>query len=258
MSNSSDSKNMHIQELNITNGKNTIYGKLFLPSAEGKYPVIILSHGYNGSHQDFVNDCKYYAKNGIAAFVYDFCGGSINSKSSGKTTDMTIFTEKSDLLAVYDYISSMNQIDSQQVFLLGGSQGGLVTALTASELSSKIKGVLLYFPALCIPDDWRKNFPSIDDIPNEYDVWGMNLGRNFFVSIHDFDVFENIKNYDGDVLIIHGDKDAVVSKEASKHAKEVYANAELVVLEGEGHGFSPAGSLIAREHVCNFIKKHII
>ncbi len=243
------------QELIIQNGDKEIYGKLYLPESDTACPAIILSHGYNGAHNDFATDCNYFAANGYIAYAYDFCGGSTRSKSSGASTDMTIFTEKEDLLAVFDYISAMEQVDSERVFLMGGSQGGLVTTLATEERADKIKGVALYYPALNVPDDWRRNYPEVDTIPETTDFWGLTLGKNFFTSIHDFYTFENIGTYDKNILIIHGDNDQIVPLSYSQQAIELYPHAELIVLPGEGHGYSPAGSKTARESVLKFMQE---
>lgn len=242
------------EELIIKNGEKDIYGKIYRPEGNGKFPAVILSHGYNGIHSDFTKECQYFAKNGYIAYAYDFCGGSTRSKSSGKSTDMTIFTEKEDLLAVFDYISAMPETDPAQVYLFGGSQGGLVTALATEERADKVKGVILYFPALNIPDDWRRNYPSVDAIPDVVDFWGLKLGKNFFVSMREFDTFKNIGNFQKNVLIIHGDKDNIVPLSCSEKAITIYPNAELLVLPGEGHGFSPAGVQTAMGKALEFMQ----
>jgi len=151
--------------LNIESGEKEIYGKIYFPGTEKKCPAVILSHGYNGCHTDFISECNYFSQNGYVACTFDFCGGSTRSRSSGKSTDMTIFTEKDDLLAVIDYVASLEQVDTSRIFLLGGSQGGLVTALAAEERSEQIRGMVLYFPAFNIPDDWRANYPRVEQIP---------------------------------------------------------------------------------------------
>ena len=116
-------------ELKITNGNREIYGKLYMPKKEGRYPAIILCHGYNGTHDYWENECSHYASHGYIAYAFDFCGGSVNSKSIGNSTDMTITSEKEDLFMVFDYIKAMDNVDSSNIVLFGGSQGGLVSAL---------------------------------------------------------------------------------------------------------------------------------
>ena len=243
------------EELKIENGATTIYGRVYTPKGEGKHPLIIMCHGYNGRHTDFAKESLYYAENGYMAYAFDFCGGSVNSKSTGrKTTEMTIFTEKEDLLAVYNYFAKQENVDTDKIFLFGGSQGGLVTALVTDELGSdKVAGMALYFPAFCIPDNWRATYPTVDKIPEVNNFWGMDLGKEFFASIHDFQVFDHIGKYDKNVLIIHGDNDQIVPLSYSERAKNLYPHAELIVYPGEGHGFTPAGGKKAMEEVLKFM-----
>ena len=56
--------------------------------------------------------------------------------------------------------------------------------------------------------------------------------------------------------MIHGDKDSVVIVENSERAQKLYKNMELVVLSGEGHGFSPDGTEKATKLMLDFLKKH--
>lgn len=242
------------EELIIKNGEKSIYGKIYRPEGDGKFPAVILSHGYNGAHSDFTKECEFFAKNGYIAYAYDFCGGSTRSKSSGKSTDMTLFTEKEDLLSVFDYIYAMPETDTSQVYLFGGSQGGLITTLATEERANKVAGVILYFPALCIPDNWRPRFESVDAIPDTFEFWGLTLGKNFFASMRDFYTFDNIGKYNKNVLIIHGDRDEIIPLSSSEQAVSVYPHAKLIVLPGEGHGFSPVGGQIAMEKALEFMQ----
>src|SRR5574344_249512 len=175
-----------ITEVTIKKRAKTIYGKMYKPSTGTFLPAIIISHGYNSASCDHEPEGIFFAGNGYLAFAYDFCGGSARSKSSGTTREMTLSTEEQDLLDVYEYISSLPNVNKKQLFLFGASQGGLVSAIAAEKLQRKIKGMILYYPAFCIPDDWRTEFPTTDLIPKTVDFNGMTLSRNFFSSIHSF------------------------------------------------------------------------
>lgn len=242
---------VQVQDLTIQDGSDRIYGKLYAPTQEGTWPTVILSHGYNGTNDGFEIDCRLFAENGYMAYAYDFCGGSTGSKSSGESTDMTIFTEKSNLLSVFQHIKNMENVDTEQIFLLGGSQGGLVTTLAAEEISDQVKGLILYFPALCIADDWRRNYKTVEEIPETTEFWGLTLGRNFFTSIRDFDPYEVIGNYPKNVLIIWGDQDAIVPRDYVERAQQAYQHAELIIVPNVGHDSSPA---IFRDSALSFMR----
>lgn len=229
-----------------------IYGVLSMPLIESKHPIVIFSHGYNGSHENFAMESDYLASNGVATYCFDFCGGSVNSKSGLKTTEMTLFTEKEDLCAVIDYFKSYGSIDD--IFLFGASQGGLVTAMTAEDYAKDIKGILLLFPAFCIADNWNATFPELKDIPDTQEFWDMKLGRKFFETIRGYDIFKDLGKFTHEVLMFNGDQDQVATVAYCEKALKVYSHAKLKVFKGEGHGFSEAGKKKVAMMMHEFVK----
>ncbi len=233
-----------------------IYGKLYVPVTTEKCPAVILSHGYNGSGDDFVRECEYFASHGIVALAIDFCGGSSRSRSRGSSLKMSLLTEKADLDAAVDYVKTLKQADPEQIFLFGGSQGGFVSALTAAGRPEEIRGLILYYPAFCIPDDWKKKFPGEEDIPETMEFWGLTLGEDYFHTARSLETFETIAGYGGPVLLIHGDEDEIVPLSYSVRAREVYKNAVLITLFAEGHGFTWEGGAVAATETLHFILKN--
>lgn len=246
----------HAEKITIKYEGKQIFGRLYKPQTKAMCPAVILSHGYNGTGADFEKECEYFASNGIIALAHDFCGGSVNSKSSGASVDMTVFTEKSDLMAVLDYVKGRTDVETDHIFLLGASQGGFVTSLTAVERREEIRGIILYFPALCIPDDWRKRFPKAEEIPETLEFWGLELGRIFFETIHNMYPYEEIGRFEKEVLIVQGDEDPVVPLSYAVRARDTYANAELIVFPGEGHGFSTEKNAEAANAALRFMKRN--
>lgn len=212
----------------------------YKPDVVEKYPVIIFSHGYNGHKSDFDISAKYFAENGIGAVCHTFCGGSTRDESGFGTTNMTLFTEKEDLMAIINEVKNWEHTD--KIFLFGASQGGMVSAMTAEELEDDIEGLILLYPAFCIPDDWNERFPKLEDISDSEELWGMTLGRIFFETIHGHSVKEMLGKYSKNVLIMHGIEDTVVSYEYAKWAESTYKNAKLEIFNNEGHGFSDNGN----------------
>ena len=71
-----------------------------------------------------------------------------------------------------------------------------------------------------------------------------------------FDIYDVIGNYKGDVLILHGDRDGIVPLRYSERAVDVYENAELVVMEGQNHGFVGKARTGAMERETAFFREH--
>lgn len=235
----------------------TVSGDIFIPEEES-FPLVIFSHGYNGYKDDFRDSANNMMDNGIASITFTFCGSGGRDTSGFGTTNMTLFTEKEDLTALIDYAKQIKGFNGS-LYLLGGSQGGIVSAMAAEEWEADIKGMVLLFPAFNIPDNWTKTnypidrYPTPESIPESFDFWGVKLGRNFVVTMRDFDVYANMADIQKPVLILHGTNDNIVPISYSQRAVKTYPNAELVTYKGEGHGFTPGTMQDVEERLLDFI-----
>lgn len=141
----------NMQELYAVRDGKRIYGELYLPqNISGKLPVVIYSHGFGGTHAYGVEYAKELVKLGYIVYCFDFCGGSSSSKSDGSTLEMSIFTEQADLEAVIMMIQELDFVDTHNIFLLGSSQGGVVSAITAAKNQSIIRGYYSSLSGICV------------------------------------------------------------------------------------------------------------
>ena len=223
------------EEFCIAHGEKKIYGELYRPDKSGDCPMLIMSHGFNGSSEAMRYTAECMASRGAAVYCYDFCCGGLSSKSMGTTLQMTIPSEQEDLKIVVEQIKKLPWVNKDRIYLFGSSQGGFVTALTAPELDG-IAGVFLEYPAFCIPDDWRKIKETNDE--DIIDCMGVPLGRCFADTLPDYDVFEKAAQYAGPVIIFHGTGDSLVSINYSEKLSRQYKNARLIRFPGQGHGFA--------------------
>ena len=226
------------RELWIDNGSRHIYGELFTPpDAREDGPVAIIAHGFNGTADYGCNYFDVMGRLGYRCYTLDFPCGSVRSRSDSNTLNMSILDEVSDLRAVVGYFRKQGH---RHVVLIGESQGGLVSALTAAELKDEVSQLVLVYPALCIPDNWRQRYPRVEDIQDVTELWGVKMGRRFFEEIHDMHSLDLIGQYRGPVLIVQGDADRVVSMDDSRRAQQLYRpGTRLHVIPGAGHGFKP-------------------
>ena len=247
---------MDVKTLWIENGSRRIFGKLCKPSnAEGKQPIVIVSHGFNGTHHFAQDYFKPLSDLGYQVYCFDFPCGSIYSQSDKNTMNMSIEDEVSDVQVIVKYFSKQKDIDRKQIVLIGESQGGLVSALASARMPKAISQTILIYPAFCIPDNWNSRYPRIEDIPDTTRLWNVPMGRRFFTELHGLKPFDEIKRYKRPVLIIQGDKDRIVSMDDSRKAVEIYKDARLHVIPGAGHGFKPKERENAVEQIISFLKK---
>lgn len=250
------------------NAEKRIFGRFFYPEGfdpAESYPVVIMSHGL-GSTADLLERggwASAVTAQGYVGYAFDFCGGSPLSRSDGDYMQMSVRTEQSDLSAVMDFVKAQPFTDAQSLFLLGQSQGGFVTAITAAARPDEVKAAVLLYPALCLVDDLHAVLPSLDELNGEtfQSVRG-EMGAVFARDAYDIDVMEEISHYKGNVLLIHGINDTIVPYSYSARAlTEAYAgsNSELLLLSGKKavHSFEmafPQGRDYAQEQTMAFLK----
>ena len=236
-----------------------ICGTVYIP--EGKnLPAAVVSHGFMDTRRGTKKYAKMLAEEGYAAFCFDFCGGGVRSESDGKSTEMSVFTEVQDLKAVMEYALGRPYTDGKTVVLMGCSQGGYVSAITAAEMPEAVTKLILFYPALCIPDDARKGkmiMAKFDpaNIPETVKCGPMKLGRIYPQSVLAIDPFAQIRPYQGEVLIVHGAQDRLVDPSYSARAKDAYGECctYKVILNGT-HGFAADADELAVFYVKEFLK----
>ena len=72
-----------------------------------------------------------------------------------------------------------------------------------------------------------------------------------------FDIYDVMKAYPGDVLIIHGTRDNIAPISYSERAVTVFPSAELVRIDGAGHGFYGNDETRAAQMAVDFVKEHL-
>ena len=190
----------------------------------------------------------------------------MNSLSDGDFMEMSVLTEASDLNAVIDFVKSQAYADPDNLFLLGQSQGGFVSAITAASRPEEVKAMVLVYPALCLVDDLHEFVPDLAEVTGDTVETAMGtLGAVYARDAYDIDVMNEIAKYTGDVMIIHGLNDKTVPYSYSlKAITTAYSAAasELVLITGKksAHGFEMVyneGREYALDAGTDFLLRHV-
>ena len=253
------------------NGELNIYGMFYYPEDFDEtqtYPTVIMSHGL-GSRAQMMERAQWpqaALKEGYVVYAFDFCGGGRNSNSDRSFYEMSVLTEVSDLNAVMDFVESKPYVDKDNLFLLGQSQGGFVSALTAAGRPDEVKAMVLIYPAFCLVHDLHEFIPDISEVTGDTVETAMGtLGAIYALDAYNINVMEEIAAYKGDVLIIHGLEDKTVPYTYSLEAiSTAYSEAasELVLITGKKstHGFEmiyDEGREYALSVGVDFLNRHI-
>ena len=225
------------------NGERDIYGVAFLPMREGRHQLVVFSHELGNNHRSGIPYAKRLAGAGFAVYTYDFCGGSVaGNRSDGRTTEMTVSTELSDLEAVLRAAKSWEFADPERLVLMGASQGGVVSALAVLAHPEAVEGLILLYPAFSAPDHMYAMFPSLEAVPEEFDMFGgyIRLGRAYAADLWGRDFYQLLPKISQPVLLLHGDSDGTVPLAYSQRAASVLPSCEFHVIPGGEHGFAGA------------------
>lgn len=245
------------QELFAWRDAHQIYGVAYIPQNAGeKMPAVIFSHGFGGTHSVGEPYAAALASHGYVVYCFDFCGGSPQSQSSGSTLEMSLFSEQADLEAVISMVQALDYVDSDNLFLLGTSQGGAVSAITGAAHPEEIRGMVLLYPAFVLVDHANELFATAEEIPETYHFMWMTVGRAYFEPLLGYDIYGAIAAYDRDVLLIHGDADNIVPLAYSERALAAYPSAELRVIPGGGHGFHGENAQLAIGYMLEYLEAH--
>lgn len=246
------------REQHVDNNGADIYGVLHIPSdRSGTMPLVIMSHGLGGTADSMTEYADALSKMRVAVYRYDFRGGGENSRSEGATTEMSPLTEVTDLEAVIEAAKTWDFVDWDNVFLMGNSQGGLVSALTAPKYQEDIKAEILFYPAFVARDNARNMYTSLDEVPeSEWFNW-LTLGKKYYEDVWDLDAYAQADSFAGDVLLVHGDADVVVPVSYSERLAGELANVEYHVIPGAGHGFHGEDFDTAVAYIKAFLEREI-
>ena len=245
------------QEIWVQNGDLRIYGIAYVPETDGKKPLVIFSHELGNDHTSGVRYAERLAEAGYAAYVFDFCGGTVGgNRSDGSNKGMSILTEASDLTAVLESAKSWDFVDPNKIVLLGGSMGGLVTTVVGCTHQDEIAGMILMYPALSAKvDGGMEKYPTKDDVPEDISLFGgwIHVGKNYITDLWDVDFDRLLSSYQGHMLLLHGDRDSTVPISWSEHAKEIIPDCEFYVIQGGGHEFFGQPFEDAMSHILPYL-----
>ncbi len=235
-----------IEVRNTTSGK-MLRGTLYLPdddqiasTSAQRRPLIITAHelGSDSQRPWWVNYANHWAAEGYAVLTFDFAGGGQRSRSEGKTTDMSVLTEASDLEYMLREARTWDFVDTSRIVLIGGSQGGGVSAIVAARHPGEITAMVLLYPAFHLPANLHQLYPDLGNLPETDGRNGMiTIGRKYITDMYDYNYDQDMKSYEGPVLIVHGDEDQTVPIGVSRSAVTVFPRARLHTIHGAGHVF---------------------
>lgn len=239
-----------------------IFGKLLRPDVGKKHvPLVIFSHELGMTHESGLPYARAIASRGWAAYVFDYAGGSLESRSDGSMLEMSAKTEASDLACVLETAKQWEFIQADQIVLMGGSLGGLVATMVAHDYRNGLAGLVLLYPAFQLPGELRNLFSDRRKIPATFTFANLfQLGRPFAEDVFELNPYQLMPHFRKDVLILYGDQDEAVPLPYIEKAVGTFPHAALHIIHGTGHFFpEPDKKTEAIDQILRYLsKRHIL
>lgn len=204
-----------------------------------KAPVAIIMHGIlaNKEYPLITAIAKSLRGRGFITVRFDFNG---HGEGYGDFVDMTVLKEVEDAKNVIAYIRS--QPFTENINLVGHSQGGVVTSIVAGELNDSINSIVLLAPAAVLEDQTIAGYVlgipfDQENIPNYVEVFGQKIGKDYILEAQNIHIYERAEGYKGPASIIHGREDFVVPFSYGEKYHNIYKGSEIHLLDGVGHEF---------------------
>ena len=273
-----DSEATYIAEtVSIEANGRTIPAVVTLPVGEGPFPAVVLNHGHGGNKDEgtgFGGIAEALAEAGIASIRMDFpgCGDSTEP-----FTENTLSNMIADSNAAKDYLVANYPVDADKLGILGYSMGGRVALEIIAAEDNPYKATLI-LSGLSTPGDEAianilpegmtvEDAIAVAEEKGSYD-YTTQYGQNLSLSAQWFtdmlvDPLANIDNYTGPMLVIHGDKDDVVTDATNKLTVSSYPAAEELIVPDADHGYGfysdqPDVTAMVEGSITDFFTEHLV
>jgi len=223
-------------------------------------PIVILSHGFKGFKDWGVFDlvAKEFANHDFVFVKFNFSHNGTTIEQPCDFVDAKAFgqnnfsKELDDLGVVIDWVFSeeflvnKNEINTQEINLIGHSRGGGLVILKGAQ-DKRVKKIAAWASVNEFGKFWKHN--EMKQIKEEGVIFIENTRTKqrlpIYAQMYD-DYFENkkllyipnaVKNLTIPLLLVHGTKDEAVPVLSSLEMKEWQPNAELFVIDNANHVF---------------------
>lgn len=257
------------RQMNIKLGQWELAATLHVPEAReeeqgARIPVVVICHGFVGNRigtdRLFVKAAKALEESGFAVLRFDYAGcgeseGDYGQTGMGSWIDQTRYA--------LDTVLDLDFIDHTKVALLGHSLGGAVAVATAA-VDKRVNTLVLWAPV---------GHPFVDIVElvgrETYDEAvtkgavehaGYSLSHSFFQSLAPAHPLQEAKHFAGDVFLVHGTSDPVISVDYSFLYQKVFWTrgtglCDKEIITGADHTFSTKGhSAIAIGQTVDWLK----
>ncbi len=242
-----------VTEVTVMNGARAVPATVVVPDGEGPFPAVVMNHGHGGGRQEgggFGKLASALAEAGIMSIRMDFPG---TGDSKEPFTEGTLTNMISDSDASLVFMLANFPADPSKLGILGYSMGGRIALTIAQQPNSPYeavgllapsanpgKGLLLFFAGSEAEYERLYAEASTDKGYADYTTqYGQQqqLSKVWFDEMLASSPLDGISAYTGAMLVVHGDKDTVITPEENAAVVAAYPAASIVTVPEADHGY---------------------
>ena len=232
-------------DITIDAGPHQIPTTIVVPdsaSLDNPVPAVVMLHG-TGSQRHEAGDGYIYmadalAAAGIASIRIDFLG---SGDSTSPDEDFDLDNALADAEAAISYMSELPAINSEQVGVMGWSQGALHALRVAADDERVRAAVTWASPAapMEVTEEQRAEAAAKGYFTEEFD-WRapMDTGQKWIDGMDALDMEQVASQITVPVLLINGSKDDVVPPANAEDLHSWIPSSELLLIDGADHTFN--------------------
>lgn len=216
---------------------------------DNKYPLIIICHGFVGNRVGvdrlFVKSANQLVFEQCVVLRFDYSGCGESSGEYGKS-GLSDFIDQT--ISVIDFGLELDQINKDEVILLGHSLGGATAVLTSTR-DDRVKKLILW-SAVGQPLNDISTIIGHEELSrltsgNSIDYLGYLFYQEFFDSLGNYNPLKESESFSGDVLLIHGSSDPEIPVEYCHQYEEGFQKRKVgschkTIIDHANHTFSNA------------------
>ncbi len=247
------------EKLSLKRDNLSLYGLLEGPDPkeDEKMPLAIIMHGFNTNSRQtpFYELTRALWSQGIATLRFDF---SCHGRSEGDMVEMTVDGLMQDAETFFAYAKGRDFVS--EIILIGYSMGGIIATHLAVRHKEEVRKLVLLSPAADIHHRATSgfffgNYYDPADPPEVMETEMFRIGRPYFLSAQKVVVYDHLKDFDGDALIVYGKADEYVPEEMTLAYQDVIKNLKIVPVPEADHLWTKNAE-IAVEEIADFLKSN--
>jgi uncharacterized protein len=237
--------------------------ELYRPDGAGKFPFVILLHGFTGSviEKQLTSLAEALQEAGIGSIGFDASGCG---KSEGTwENDYRMSNYVTDIDSVYEYVCDLDWVDTDRIGMWGHSMGGELTAIWGAKHPELKAACICEGPTSMNRDTRAKDYPvwKVEGSDKDSELFGpIHIPAEFFIDAEKYNALDPAPAIKTPTLVVIGLEDnSVTPEDARKVYDALICQKFLLEVPGMEHNYKNQPEILAQVNakLVEFFKKHL-